>query len=140
MKKLIIYFIPIVMIFVSSCSNDSGGTVTDPFGTGNNGGNTGGTGNVTFTIGTTNGQQGGIVFTASPSVAVKITKVTLNLAAQNFTDVLTGDGTTVYNANEAVGLEEYTGVESGQQWTFQFEGTTSADNKAFNVTSNFTIP
>jgi hypothetical protein len=136
MKKFILYLIPIIMIFISSCSDEAGGTVTDPFGTGN----TGGTGSVTFSIGTTNGQQGGIIFTATPSVSVKITKVTLSLSAQNFSDVITGDGTTVFNANEAVGLEEYTGVESGQQWTFQFEGSTSSDNKSFTVSSNYTIP
>ena len=136
MKKLLIYLIPIIFVAFSACNDDSGGTVTSPFGTGL----TGGAGNVAFTIGTQQSQQGGIIFTASPSVAVKITKVTISLSAQQFTDVLQGDGTTQFNANQAVELEEYTGVGSGQQWTFQFEGTLASDGQAFNVTSNYTIP
>ncbi|MCB0730201.1 MAG: hypothetical protein KDC88_04130 [Ignavibacteriae bacterium] len=137
MKKLLAILIGFLFIVLIGCSEDSGGTVTDPFGTG---GTSGGTGNVTFTIGTANGNQGGIIFTATPSVAIKITKVTISLPAQSFNDVLTGDGTTIYNANEAVGLEEYTGVASGQQWTFQFEGTIASNNQAFNVTTNYTVP
>lgn len=136
MKKLILVFVSLLFIWITGCSDDAGGTVTDPFGSGG----TSGTGNVTFTIASTQGQQGGIIFTATPSVSVKITKVTVSLPAQQFNDVIQGDGTTVFNANEAAQIEEYTGVASGQQWKFQFEGTLVSNNQAFNVTSNYTIP
>ena len=136
MKKLILYLVIATFVGLLSCSDDSGGTVTDPFGTGG----TGGTGGVTFTISSIQGNQGGIIFTASPSVDVKITKVTLSLPAQQFTDVIQGDGTTVFPANQAVQLDEYTGVATGQQWTFQFEGNLASNNQAFNVNSNYTIP
>ena len=138
MKRLLILVIPLFLYLGIGCSdNGGGGTITDPFGPGGGGGTTGG---VTFTIGVTQGQQGGVIFTATPSVAIKITKVTVSLPAQQFTDVLTGDGTTVYQAGQPVALEEYTGVASGQQWTFKFEGTLASNNQAFNVTTNFTIP
>lgn len=136
MKNLILYLISLILITGTACNDNSGGgTLTDPFG---NGG-TGGTGSVTFTISSQQGQQG-IIFIAAPSVSVKITKVTVNLAAQQFNDIVQGNGTTVYNANQSVQINEYTGVASGQQWTFQFEGTIVSNNQAFNITSNYTVP
>ena len=135
MKKLMLVFISFLFIWITGCSDDEGGTITDPFGTGG----TSGTGNVTFTISSTQGQQG-VIFIATPSVSIKITRVTVSLPAQQFNDVLTDDGTTTYNANEAVQLDEYTGVASGQQWTFKFEGTIVSNNQTYSVTSNYTIP
>ncbi|MBK7104692.1 MAG: hypothetical protein IPH62_05360 [Ignavibacteriae bacterium] len=137
MKKIIIYFLPILFLAITSCDDSAG--ITNPTGGGIGGIGGGGTGSVTFTIGTSQGEQGGIYFTAAPSVSVKITKVTVSLPAQQFTDVLQGDGATVYNANEAVLLQEYVGVENGQQWTFQFEGTLASNNQTFSVNSNFTV-
>ena len=81
------------------------------------------------------------MFTAKPSAAVTVTRITVSLPAQNFNDVLQGDGTTVYQGGQTYDLEEYTGVASGQQWTFKFEGKLcSAQGQAYNVTSNYTIP
>ena len=139
MKKLTLYLLPVLFLIITSCDDNSGVTNPNGGGIGGIGGGGGGTGSVTFTIGTSQGDQGGIYFTAAPSAAVKITKVTVSLPAQQFTDVLQGDGTTVYNANEAVLLEEYVGVENGQQWTFQFEGSLANNNQTFNVKSNYTV-
>lgn len=133
MKKILSAILILATLIIISCDDDATGSITDPFGTG-------GTGSVTFTVGSQQGENGGILFYASPSVAVKITQVTCSLPAQNFNDVVEGDGTTVYNANEAVGIEEYTGVNSGQQWTFKFEGTIASNNQAFTKTSNYTVP
>ena len=141
MKKMMIYLIPLLITIFAACSDNTSG-VTNP-GTGGTGGigGTGGNtnGNVNFTIGSTQGDNGGILFYATPSAAVKITKVTISLPSQQFNDVLTDDGTTVYNANEVVGLQEYTGVDSGQRWTFKFEGSLANYNQAFTVTSNYTV-
>ena len=137
MKNLFIITICLLFVGFIGCSDDTGSGVTDPFGTG---GTTGGTGNVTFTMGSQQGENGGVLFYCTPSVDVKITKVTCSLPAQNFNDELIDDGTTVYKANEAVGIQEYSGVASGQQWTFKFEGTLASNNQVFNVTSNYTVP
>ena len=137
MKKIIQLLSIIIIAGITgiSCSdNSSGGGLTNPFG-----GGTGTTGGVTFSISSMQGQQGGTVFTTTPTVSVKITKVTISLPAQQFTDVIQGDGTTVFNANQAVEINEYIGVAAGQLWTFQFEGTIASDNQAFNVTSNYTV-
>lgn len=140
MKRIIFYLLPVFLVLISSCSDDSGGTITDPFGSGGLGGGGTGGGSVTFTISTTTGQQGEVTFNATPSANVKITKVTVGLPAQQLSDEYTDDGTIVYNANQIVPINTYTGVATGQQWTFQFEGTLASDNQTFNVTSNYTIP
>ncbi len=137
MKKIILTLFAFLLIVTSCHDNSGGGGITNPFGTGPGG--TTGTGNVTFTISSQKGQQG-IIFLATPSVSVKLTKVTVSLPAQNYNDVIQGDGTTVYNANQAVPIDEYIGVASGQQWTFQFEGTIANNNQAYNVTSYYTVP
>lgn len=139
MKKITILSIAFLLSIITGCSDDTSVTSPASGGLGVGGGGTGG-GSVTFTISSTTGQQGEVIFNATPSVSVKITKVTVSLPAQQFTDPLAGDGTTVYNANQLVTLETYTGVSSGQQWTFQFEGSLSSNNETFNVTSNYTIP
>lgn len=135
MRKILSISIVFLAILFLGCDDDSNTGVTDPFG----GGTNAGTGNVTFSMSAIQGQQG-VIFIATPSAAVKITKVTVSLPAQQFTDVLTDDGTTVFNANEGVQLDEYTGVESGQQWTFNFEGSLVNGGQSFNVASNYTIP
>ena len=136
MKKSLLYLLPLVLFLINACNDDSSGNITSPFGQGLQGSS----GGVSFTMSAYQGQNGGMIFTVSPSVAVKITKVTVSLPSQQFTDVLQGDGSTQFNANQAVELEEYTGVGSGQQWTFQFDGTLASNSQAFNVTANYTIP
>jgi len=119
------------------CSDDNptgaGGGATGGGGTG--------TGGVTFTIGQRQGNQGGIMFTAKPSAAATVTQITVSLPAQNFNDVLQGDGTTVFQGGTVYDLDEYNGVASGQQWTFKFEGKLgSAQGQQYTVTSNYTVP
>jgi len=145
MKKIIAYLFSMAFLTFSACSDDSGGgTVTDPFGGGNvgNGGN-GGSGGVTITISSRQEQDGSTVFAATPSVAVKLSKLTVSVPAEQYTESFQFDGTTVVNANVTEDFLQYpanAGVATGQQWTFQFEGTLAADNQAFNITSNYTIP
>jgi hypothetical protein len=134
MKKFLLALFPSLLILIISCSDNSGSS-TDPFG-----GGSGGTGGVTWQIGNRQGQQG-IIFTAQPSTAVTVTQVTVSLPAQNFNDVVQGDGTTVFQPGQFYDISEYTGVASGQQWTFKFEGKLgNAQGQAYNVTSNYTFP
>ena len=118
MKKLFLFIISIALIISTGCSDDSGGgTLTDPFG-----GGTSGTGNVTIAISAQLDQQGGGTFSATPSVAIKVTKITVGVPAQQYTESVTFDGTTVVNANVATPFLQYeavSGIASGQQWTFQ---------------------
>lgn len=98
--------------------------------------------NVNFTMAAYNTQAGNVDFTATPSADVKLTKLVLTLPAQNFSDTLTDNGTTVYTANTAYTLgREYQGVASGQQWKFYFTGTLASDNTPFtDLVVDYTIP
>jgi hypothetical protein len=139
MKKQILYLIILAFFGFLSCSDDSGGGVTDPFGTGG----TGGTGGVTFTISSRQEQDGSVVFAATPSVAVKLSKLTVSVPAEQYTESFQFDGTTVANGGVTEDLLQYpanAGVATGQQWIFQFEGNLASNNQAYNVTSNYTIP
>lgn len=142
MKKIIAYLFSLAFLTFSACSDDSGGgTVTDPFGGGNVG--TGGNGSVTITISSRQEQDGSYIFAATPSVGVKLTKLTVSVPAEQYTESFTIDGTTVYQANQSADLLQYpanAGVASGQQWSFQFEGLLESNNQTFNVTSNYSIP
>jgi len=136
MKKLLTLIIVTFALFYSGCSNDSGGTGTDPFGPGG-----GGTGNVTFTITVEQGQQG-INFRLKPSQSITVTTITVSLPAQNFTDPITNPNPDeVFDTANGFVVGEYTGTASGQQWTFAVQGKIgSSTGTAYNVTSNFTIP
>ena len=139
MKKLLIVFLPLLFIFFNGCSNNGTGTGSDPFGGGGIGG--GGTGSVTWTISQRQGDNGGIMFTAKPSVAVTVTSVAISLPAQNFNDPVQGDGQTVYQPGQFYDISEYTGVASGQQWTFAFQGKVgSSTGTAYTANSNYTVP
>ena len=145
MKKIFSLFLFLSILIAFSCSDDATGPTTGGIGGIGGGGTTGG---VTFTMGTTQGQQGGTVFTFRPSTSVTVTTLTLKLPAQSFQDVLTNpdpntvfDSQTTYSTEGENGAGEYTGVQSGQKWQFVFVGkigsTTGTD---YNVTVDWTIP
>jgi hypothetical protein len=134
MNKNLLFVTLFLLFFYLGCSKD------DPVSPGTGGG-IGGTNSVSFTISTQPGTQGGTVLFAAPSVDVVITQVDVSVPAENFTDTVQGDGTTVFPANQPVSIDEYTGVQSGQQWVFRFQGKIgSSTGQAFDVSTNYTIP
>jgi hypothetical protein len=122
-----------LLIMVSMLSLYSAGCGSDPVSA---------NANVNFTMAAYNTQAGNVDFTATPSADVKLTKLVLTLPAQNFSDTLSDNGTTVYTAGTAYTLgREYQGVASGQQWKFYFTGTLASDNTAFtDLAVDYTIP
>jgi len=136
MKRILIAFLPLLFILINGCSNDSG-SGTNPFGAG---GTTGGSGNVAWTIGQRAGDNGGVMLTAKPSVAVTVTQVIVSVPANNFTDdPIQGDGQTVYQPGQFYDVQEYTGVTTGLQFSIQFQGKVgSSTGTAYDVTSTYT--
>ena len=136
MKILFSVFTIFCLFLFNSCSNNSGSpTGTDLFGGGGGGG-----GSVTFGITQAAGNTG-IIFYATPSAAVVITDVNVSVPASQFTKDYTDATGTVYPANKAIEINEFTGVASGQKWVFVFTGKLgSATGTAFSVTSNYTVP
>lgn len=129
MKKTILLFLPVlaIMIGIASCGNNDTGT-----------GLLGNNNLVTFTMGAQNSTNG-VQFTWQPSVDVKVTK--LILSTNGFSDTITDNSGATYAANQQWAYpNEYTGVTTGQQWTFNFTGTTASNNQAFTSTANLTIP
>jgi hypothetical protein len=123
------------LLLFNSCKSSS--NPTDSGGIGGIGGGGGG-GGVTFAITQAPGTQGqGIIFYATPTVAVTVTKVHVSLG-QNSAD-LTGN-TTVIPANATFEIQEYPQAAAGQAWTFVFTGNLgSATGTAYTATSNYTV-
>jgi len=120
------------------CSEDGG---TNPVGGGF--GNNPGGGNVTFTVTSVNDpQQGTTNFAFKPSVDVTVTSIVVSVPAENFTYTETNPNPAeVFTAAEGFSLTGYTGVATGQQWTFQVKGNIgTANGQAYDVTVNYTIP
>lgn len=149
MKTLLKLIFAMSFILYVGCNDNGNSSDTNPLGIGNDGNNTGGT--VTFKIETQKTQQdvdgdGNLdnvtYFTATPSVTITITKATYSLPAQQYTDSVTDDGTTEYQANVAVDVVGFYSdqITGGQNWEFQFEGKIVSNGQAFNVTSKYTVP
>jgi hypothetical protein len=136
------YLIFTLMLLVfTGCSKDD--PVSAPTGGGGLGGGIGGGGGTTgviWTIGQTQGTQGGIMFTASPNTAVTVTQLTITLASENFQESFQVDGQTIFQSGTVYEIIEYMGVAPGQQWSFRFVGNTgTAQGAAYDVTSNYTV-
>ncbi len=136
-KKIISLVLLLFLVCYTGCSDNptDGGTLG-----GIGGGNTGGGSTVTFTIMSQDGQNGGKEILAKPNVDVTLTSVNVKVPEVDFDETYEGDGTTVFSKNEWALINEYTGVTSGMKFVIHFVGKTSPDNKAFDVTSNYTIP
>lgn len=123
-------FIILAMLFAAGCNkNDS---VLGPNGLNNQ---------VSFQISQQAGLNGGTEFLFQPSVNVKISQVISKYPAQQFVDTLgNANPNYVYSKDSVYSVNEYTGVQNGQQWNFNFSGTVpSQNNSSYNVTSNYTV-
>ena len=127
MKKILFAFFLLFIGFAASCNNNN---------------NTVGPGGaISFTI---SGQvdstnQNNYIFGFRPSVDTKLTSIIVGLPAQPFFDTLTnGNQAYIFDSDTTYTLDPYTGVQSGQAWTFQFAGNIVSNNEAYNVTMPFT--
>lgn len=95
--------------------------------------------NVAFSMHLESGTQG-MIFVAKPNVDVKLTKVELRLPAQNFSDTLNNPNPNeVFPKDSNIQLNEYTGVDAGQQWVLKFYGIVASTGQAFTITVNWTV-
>lgn len=94
---------------------------------------------VTFTMHMESGTQG-MIFVASPSEDVKITRVVVSYPPQQFTDTIVNPNPEeVIPKNSNIQLNEYTGVSTHQQWVLVFYGTMAATGRSFVVTVNWDV-
>ena len=130
MKQLLAIVFIFVVLCSTGCKKDSptGPANTNPAG-------------VAFTIATQPGQNNGVLFVAKPNMDVRVASVIFVLAANHFADTLVNQTpATVFTASTFYELREYTGVQSGQQWTYLFNGAVAANNTPFSVGVSYTIP
>jgi hypothetical protein len=95
--------------------------------------------NVTFSMSMWSGSEG-MIFIARPNVDVKLSAVYLSYPAGQFADTLSNDNPEVVFPKESnIQLNEYSGVEGGQQWILRFIGKVAATNQPFEVTVHWTV-
>jgi hypothetical protein len=103
----------------------------------NSGGNQ--TENITFVMHMESGTQG-MIFFAVPSEDVKLTKIDISFPAQQFSETLNNpDPNHLFSKGTAIQLNEYTGIETHQQWVLKFYGTSVKTGKPFTVTVNWDV-
>jgi hypothetical protein len=96
---------------------------------------------VSFQISQQNGQNGGVEFIFQPSVDTKISRVISKLPAQQFADTINAPNPNyLYSKDSLYFINEYIGVQNGQQWNFDFTGTVPGmNNSNYTVTANYTV-
>ncbi len=139
MKKNAFFLLLSIVLILGGCSKNNSNGNNNPLSPLTGGTNNGGT--VTFQIRSEAGQNSETEFDAQPSENCTITEIDVTeTTGTNFTDTIQGDGTTVYQAGTWYLLANYTGVQSGLKFTFEFIGKTSPAGAGFDVTSNYTVP
>ncbi|MCB0725102.1 MAG: hypothetical protein KDC73_10375 [Ignavibacteriae bacterium] len=134
MKILYLVLVVFISVYIAGCNNSD---VVDP----NSGINGTGTGNtVNFTM-QGSGTSQSYDFQFTPGVDVKLNYLIASLPAQQFSDsVPNTNPSTVFSSGQSYSWYPYTGVQTGQQWSFTFNGTTVSSNQSFTSTVSFTIP
>lgn len=96
---------------------------------------------VSFQISKQGGNFGGTQFLFRPSVDVKVSTIICKYDAQQFSDTISYANTNyVYSKDTTYIINEYTGVENGQQWKMNFTGSIPGQNNSnYDVTSNYTV-
>lgn len=141
MKKIFYLALSLFLVALVGCNNNP----TDPGGgglggIGGDGNNGGGTVNIQVQ-GQVDG-QGLYIFSLKPSANISLTTVTASVPAVPYMENFDFTGQGEWQANTYEGFLQYnaTDIQQGQAWTFKLVGKTTADNKEFTVTSNYTIP
>lgn len=126
--KISMALLLMMAIIVSGCSKS--GNVVGP----NNG-------QVSFRISQQPGQNGGVDFLFKPSADVRISRIVSIYQPQQFTDTLNyANVNYVYSKDTTYIINEYVGVQNGQQWNFNFTGSMPGQqNSNYSVTSNYTV-
>ena len=128
-KTIAALILPLILLalVISGCSKNS--SITGP--NGNNG-------QVNFGISQQTGYYGGTQFLFKPQMDVKISRIVSKLPAQQFADTISfANPNYVYSKDTTYIIREYTGVQNGQQWNFNFTGAGN-NNSNYNVTVNYT--
>ncbi len=83
---------------------------------------------------------GSTQFLFRPGVNINISRIVSRYSPEQFADTLTYSNTAyVYSKDTTYIINNYLGVQNGQQWNFDFTGTIPGQvNSNYNVTVNYT--
>ncbi len=86
-------------------------------------------------------QTGSTQFLFRPGVDVNISRIISRYSPEQFADTLSFTNTAyVYSKDTTYIINNYVGVQNGQQWNFDFTGTVPGHpNSNYSVTSNYTV-
>jgi hypothetical protein len=131
MNRLFAVLVAGAMLLSTGCKKDSSNPFVPPV--------TPPAASVTFTMHMESGTQG-MIFVASPSADVKVTKVIVRYPAGQFTDTVTNPNPdAVIQKNSNIQINEYTGINTHQQWVLVFYGSLAATGETFVVTVNWDV-
>lgn len=85
-------------------------------------------------------QTGSIQFLFKPGVNINISRIVSRYTPEQFADTLSySNASYVYSKDTTYIINNYLGVQNGQQWNFDFSGTIPGQaNSNYNVTVNYT--
>jgi hypothetical protein len=97
--------------------------------------------NVSFQISQRPGFNGGTEFLFKPSANINISRIISMYQPQQFADTLSfANVNYVYSKDTTYIINEYVGVQNGQQWNFNFTGSVPGQqNSNYNVNTNYTV-
>ena len=95
---------------------------------------------VSFQISQRTTISGDTEFMFKPNIDINISKIVSRFESQPFRDTLSFTNTAyVYSKDTTYIIDQYTGVQNGQQWNFDFTGSVPGQtNSNYSVTSNYT--
>lgn len=98
-------------------------------------------GQVSFQISQRTTSTGSVQFLFTPSVDANISRIVSRYNAQPFSDTISFSNTAyVYSKDTTYIINQYVGVQGGQQWNFDFTGAIPGQvNSSYNVTTNYTV-
>ena len=87
------------------------------------------------------GLNGGTEFLFKPSFNVMISRIVSKYVAQQFADTINYTNVNyVYSKDTTYVINEYTGVENGQQWVFEFTGSLPGQNNSnYKISTNYRV-
>jgi hypothetical protein len=142
MKKLLFTFFLTLLVVFYGCSNNDSVTGSGSGLGGSDGGTDVGTnsGSVTIQVKGENDGQGYYIFYIKPSVAINLESVTATVTSESYEQTI--DVNTQFTAGTFQACLQYpeNNIQTGLKFSFKFVGTLKSNDKAFEVTTNYTIP
>jgi len=127
MKKVLYAITALVLVVLAGCNKDDSNPVDGPA-------------SVTFRV-TSSAIADTVYFSFKPDTDVKIDTIIASLPAKNFVDYYAvNESNRVFSKDVLYQWIGYSGVQSGQKWSFVFKGRLVSNNSSFSYSYSYSIP